>query len=89
MKDENKWAKDAENQKIDVSIMELHNKQLIAVNREFGKKGDDWALGKDGEKYMDMVGKTVWDSSNRHKNKNIVRKNIAEATDIKEAIQKL
>ena len=43
MKDENKWAKDAENQKIDVSIMELHNKQLIAVNREFGKKGDDWA----------------------------------------------
>jgi len=91
VKDENKWAKDAENEKIDGSIMELHNKQLNAVNNEFGSKQDDkmWAGADGAEKYVKMIGKTVWDSTNRQKNKNIVRKNIAAATDIKAAMQNI
>jgi len=91
VKDENKWAKDAENKKIDGSIMELHNKQLNAVDHEFGSKQDrkTWIESGGADKYVKLVGQTVWDSTNRQKNKNIVRKNIAEATDIKAAMQNI
>ena len=71
--------------------MELHNKQLNAVDYEFGRKQDKktWIESGGADKYVKLVGKTVWDSTNRQKNKNIVRKNIAEATDIKAAMQNI
>ena len=89
VKDENKWAKDSENQKIDNTIMHLHNKQLSAVDQEFRSKnsGPDWATGADGERYINIIRKTAWDSNAREKNKNTIRKNIAHATDIKQAIK--
>ena len=86
VKDENKWEKDNEHEKIEDSIASINKKQLDKLH-EWLKQNPDW--NQDTEKsamYINMVQKIAWMSEQQQPTKNKVKRNLSAVIEIKEAI---
>ena len=86
VKDENKWEKDEEHERIEKSIASINRKQLDKLH-EWSLKNPDW--NKDKEKsaiYLNMVQSIAWMNEQRQPMKNKVKRNISSIIEIKDAI---
>jgi len=86
VKDENKWEKDNEHEKIEDSIASINKKQLDKLH-EWLKQNPDW--NQDTEKsamYINMVQQIAWMSEEKQPTQNKVKRNISTVIEIKEAI---
>jgi len=86
VKDEDKWEKDVEHEKIDESIRDINNKQLDKLH-EWTKANPDWMDDeKKRETYFGIVKELAWMSDQQKKNKSKIKRKLAPVTEIKSVI---
>ena len=89
VKDENKWEKDSQNEKIDKSINEISQKQIQQI-KEWESKHPNWDTSeKETSAYIDLLANVMGGTTDSEKETNLegIKKKIGVSTDLNKVLE--